>query len=363
MLNFKKQIGYDFNYLDNKEKEYWKKVSNILKKVVTSELEKSAKDKYEKTNFYVKTNAYQRYDDLSGDYWISIELKHNYLDEFEYLYNNKINLLEDIINKEVELIKRKLENIKDYVKELNKQRAERYKFYSDYELEHPNITFEWKEDDKGDLNEEKVKEDLLFIKKWLENRCFTEEEIESIDNDYIDYISIDFHPIYHDTFDVRLYLTNKEEFNKDFINDYPFINNEKKEYNDKIDMKKYIKKALAEDNKSLLYIASPIIETKKAIEEMLKSLKETIEKLPEDKKYLYDSDLKEYEKSLKIINSKKEIFWKYDEYENSYFLKTNNIKDLAELIRMIIKNNYNLNDNLVSNENINIYIEYNFLNY
>lgn len=330
----------------------YKKIKNILnKEVLINELDNSIKN----TEFLINIQNYQRFDDYSWDWNIRIELTMDYREKYEPIFQERLNLISNVIKLEKEIINFKLKNFDNY-----------YIFKFNEELKHKdrlrkitkksNWNTQFIDLDDKIISKEKLKEildlqyKLLNLEKW-EKFNFSIKKINDISFEFEFLTFHNSNPFYWFLLDIYDFLLNFDNFKKDFYKDYPIVkkNTEKKVKHYDI-IKNIQTNRIIEDNYKNYYLLNfPIIETLQNTREQKKIFKKLIKK---DKinKYILE-DLEWIDKNLNMYDSKRKenkilewTFFKDEKDLNTYYLTKSNSKSLIKVMWYSLKDKYNLDD-------------------
>lgn len=335
--------------LDKIMKEYYNEEMVILKWIIKKLI-------HNKNDLHIKTDAFQRYNSISGDWYIYITNKWLILDDILPLLNIKKELLNKLIIEEKKLLLEKIENVDIYLYEENKRSEDLRKLWTD-NWKKTNIIFE--ETEKVENIKAK-----FFMKKmynFLDNSNYfdiSKDEyhikhpwyIDMFDkslkeaDDYLDMINYKgSSPFYGNTLDISLYLKDITKYEKEFIDDFLWKN-------------------------AKIYLSWPVIDSLSDLEEQILQYKEMFNKKEKEdkeiKKYFLD-EVKEKEQLInKVKNSKKDYI--LEEMENVYYYisKNNSLYTLENIcIESTIKK-YQLDKKDKNTlEKLKTYMKISYMNY
>lgn len=324
-------------------------VFSIKRDVLIEELNSNTR-----VDFLIRTQAYQRFDNYSWDWMIFIDLKNNYKDKFDRIFEEKINLLNKSILLEKEILDFKLNNFDEYYTYKYNEELENKKMWKQRVLEsNGNVIVEW-------LNKNIISKDTLRDILEIQVLLFKKEKFSGF-RKHIDDISFEFdfltfhnnHVFYWFLLDVYDYLLDSENFKKDFYLDYPIfeIKKHKKDNHYKF-MNNLIKSRFIETNYNNYFLLnSPIIESIKEIKNRKVLLEKLINKNKSDRGSYYSEEIEELNETLNSFYIKKKeceliekCFLKDEKHLGVYILIKENSKNLTKLIWYSLKDRFNLDD-------------------
>jgi len=307
-------------------------------------------------NLIISSYQIQRYEDLTWDYFLSFS--NNNINEKEMLplFNKKEEILKKAINKEIEILNLKLNNLDEYIKILYE--LEENNFFNQHFKDNDNISVVnsfWEDVTNAEINKDYIEYSIKYLLNFL-----TEEK--KYDLEQLQYHKVYLEKINKDNKNIDLY---NEDF---FINEAEILTYEKRIFPDILEVKNYFldtkeKKYFYKDFKETylneeewIKILAPIVTT-------LTNLKDTIKLTDNIADEFYDE---EYTNDIKntielIINNKNDFFIK----EWYWYLKSDaNLSSLNNLIiEMFIQNYSFTKEEIIKIRELSVSIKIEFSNY
>jgi len=298
----------------------------------------------------------QRYEDLTGDYFLSFSNNNIKEEDLISLFNKQVEILKKAIEIEKEILSLKLNNLDKYIEILKESKKDSP--LSTYFKENDNISIinSFGEDV---TNDEIDKDYIEYALKYIIN-FIKESKIYNLEN-------LKYHNIYLDK--INKDKKNIELYNEDFfISQAEILTYQKVIFPDILEIKNYYldtkeKKYFYNDFKETylnkedwIKILAPIITTLSHIKDVL----DIEEKIASE---FYDEDYaNELKNQLKLLNEADNNYVIDDRY---WYLKdSTNLKYLEDLIIEMLIDNYNFNkEEITKIRNISVSMKIEFSNY
>ncbi|EKD66456.1 MAG: hypothetical protein ACD_49C00040G0002 [uncultured bacterium (gcode 4)] len=335
---------------DENIRNYKKFKFDIDKEILVNELNICKNN----TNFLIKTDTYQRFDNYWWDWDIFIKLTNNYEEKFEQIFQEKTKLLDESILIEQEILDFKLDNFEDYyIYKYNDEKEHKDMQRKITKKSKGNVIFEWLE--KDIISKKELKSILELQIKLLKKKSINilKKDINSIS---FEFEFLTFHnnnPFYWNLLDIYDFILDFDFFKKDFYKDCPIIKDKKRRKIDHYDfIKNFVNHRFTRSDYNDYYLlACPVIDIIQDIEKQHKLLNKSKNNNIEITGYIWE-ELEELNKTLEIYNLKKKenkiiekCFFKEDEVSRSYILTKWNAKNLTKAMGYSLKDKFSLTDN------------------
>lgn len=350
--------------------EYQKSEKLVREQILVSELN-SVSNSWRKALINISTYWYQLPGVYDGSWNTYIKVMWDYSNLYSDLYYKKCNLLEQWIKLELEALSIKIQSIDEFYSSYIENEKSHHDFWFIYSKD-KNIWLvdeNWKEIiTTKDFTPKYTKEEVFMIlseqyeilksreqSKWQDSVYRLTELVKKIPF-YI--LTLWLHPIYSDSYDIRLYLKSFRDFEKDFYLDCPKNKNlweDRESYREKFEEQRKWRKDI-KDSSGFLSLWEFRIESIEGLKRQLEQTKSNLSssEVSQSSREYFQEESKYFERVVsEYIQSEKDwilIEWKFfhfiDSDRSMWISKELNYKSLVSFCLYQVKERYNLSEEL-----------------